>query len=157
MPEAHLLGIADVNLLAARRLASELGGPPVFGSLDEMLAAPGLQAVLIATSSNSHLEAIQTAAAAGRDILCEKIIVDDAWMPGPNEMLDWMVEIGFEGTELGPPGFLGNGVGGCGPAGEPRLPAPVRDLSSRRTQLDQGVRGFGWVTPSTSIASTRSS
>jgi predicted dehydrogenase len=63
-----------VNLSAAQRLAAELGGPPAFGSLDEMLAAPGLHAVLIATSSNRHVEAIQAAAAAGVDILCEKPI-----------------------------------------------------------------------------------
>jgi myo-inositol 2-dehydrogenase/D-chiro-inositol 1-dehydrogenase len=74
VPEAHLVGIADVNLPAAQQLAAELGGPRVFGSLDEMLAAPGLQAVLIATSSNRHLEAIEAAAAAGKDILCEKPI-----------------------------------------------------------------------------------
>src|SRR3954453_3644823 len=37
----------------------------------------------------------------------DEIIVDDAWMPGPDDMLDWMVDIGFDGTELGPPGFLG--------------------------------------------------
>ena len=74
VPEAHLVGIADVNLLAAQRLAEELGGPLAFRSLDEMLAAPGLQAVLIATSSNRHLEAIRTAAASGKDILCEKPI-----------------------------------------------------------------------------------
>ena len=48
--EAHLAGIADVNLAAARRLADELGGTPVFGSLAEMLARPGVDAVLIATS-----------------------------------------------------------------------------------------------------------
>jgi hypothetical protein len=41
VPEALLVGIADVNLPAAQRLAGELGGPPAFGSLDEMLAAPG--------------------------------------------------------------------------------------------------------------------
>ena len=39
----------------------------------------------------------------------DEIIVDDAWMPAPDDMLDWMVDIGFEGTELGPPGFMGNG------------------------------------------------
>ncbi|GAC1665616.1 MAG: sugar phosphate isomerase/epimerase [Candidatus Limnocylindrales bacterium] len=38
----------------------------------------------------------------------DEIIVDDAWMPGADDMLDWMVDIGFEGTELGPPGFLGD-------------------------------------------------
>lgn len=38
----------------------------------------------------------------------DEIMVDDAWMPEPDEMLDWMVDIGFEGTELGMPGFLGD-------------------------------------------------
>ncbi len=38
----------------------------------------------------------------------DEILVDDAWMPQPVEMLDWMVEIGVEGTELGPPGYLGD-------------------------------------------------
>ncbi len=38
----------------------------------------------------------------------DEVMVDDAWMPGPVELLDWMVEIGYEGTELGPPGYLGN-------------------------------------------------
>jgi inosose dehydratase len=39
----------------------------------------------------------------------DEIIVDDAWMPAPDDMLDWMVDIGFEGTELGPPGWMGTG------------------------------------------------
>lgn len=38
----------------------------------------------------------------------DEIILDDAWMPGPDDVLDWLVEIGFEGTELGPPGYLGD-------------------------------------------------
>jgi inosose dehydratase len=39
----------------------------------------------------------------------DEVVADDAWMPEPDEMLDWMVELGFEGTELGPPGYLGDG------------------------------------------------
>ncbi len=39
----------------------------------------------------------------------DEVIVDDIWMPGPDEMLDWMAELDYEGTELGPPGFLGGG------------------------------------------------
>jgi inosose dehydratase len=38
----------------------------------------------------------------------DEIIQNDVWMPAPDEMLDWMVDIGFEGTELGSPGFLGD-------------------------------------------------
>jgi inosose dehydratase len=40
----------------------------------------------------------------------DEIMQDDAWMPAPDDMLDWMVDIGFEGTELGAPGFLGDGL-----------------------------------------------
>jgi inosose dehydratase len=38
----------------------------------------------------------------------DEVLSDDAWMPAPDDMLDWMVDIGYEGTELGPPGFLGD-------------------------------------------------
>jgi inosose dehydratase len=39
----------------------------------------------------------------------DEVVADDAWMPEPEEMLDWMAELGFAGTELGPPGYLGDG------------------------------------------------
>lgn len=74
VPEAHLAGIADVNVESARRLAAEVGEPPVFRSVDELLAVPGLRAVLIAVSSNGHLDVIRASAAAGKDVLCEKPI-----------------------------------------------------------------------------------
>ena len=51
----------------------------------------------------------------------DEIIVSDAWMPRPDDMLDWMVDIGFEGTELGPPGFMGD-------AGEVRARLTTRNL-----------------------------
>ena len=38
----------------------------------------------------------------------DEIMQDDAWMPAPDDMLDWMVDIGFEGTELGTPGYMGD-------------------------------------------------
>lgn len=38
----------------------------------------------------------------------DEVLMDDAWMPGPDEMLDWMLGIGYEGTELGPPGYFGD-------------------------------------------------
>jgi len=40
----------------------------------------------------------------------DEILVDDAWMPGPEELLDWIVDTGYVGTELGPPGYLGDGA-----------------------------------------------
>src|SRR6476661_3580095 len=74
VPEARLAGIADVNIHAARHLADELGQPPTFSSLEDMLVAADVDAVLIAVSSNRHAEAIRLAASAAKDILCEKPI-----------------------------------------------------------------------------------
>ena len=39
----------------------------------------------------------------------DEIVVDDAWVPGPDEVLDLIAELGFAGSELGPPGYLGDG------------------------------------------------
>jgi inosose dehydratase len=36
----------------------------------------------------------------------DEILVEDAWMPDPEEVLDWIVDLDYEGTELGPPGYL---------------------------------------------------
>lgn len=39
----------------------------------------------------------------------DEVLVEDAWMPEPDDMLAWMAELGYAGTELGPPGYLGDG------------------------------------------------
>ncbi|HEU4672372.1 MAG TPA: Gfo/Idh/MocA family oxidoreductase [Candidatus Limnocylindrales bacterium] len=71
VPEARLVAIADVDGTAAARLADELG---VAASPDpaEAIAAPGVDAVVVAVSSSRHVEVVSLAAAAGRDVLCEK-------------------------------------------------------------------------------------
>jgi myo-inositol 2-dehydrogenase/D-chiro-inositol 1-dehydrogenase len=74
VPRARLVGIADVSRDAGCRLAEQVGDPPVFDSIEGLLQMPGLDAVLIATSSSRHLEMIRAAAGAGKDILCEKPI-----------------------------------------------------------------------------------
>ncbi len=40
----------------------------------------------------------------------DDVLTDDAWMPEPDEMLDWMLGIGYTGTELGPRSYLGVGA-----------------------------------------------
>jgi predicted dehydrogenase len=72
VPDARLVAIADVNIEAARRVAAATGDPPAFASVDELLAADGVDAILIASYSSAHLAAIEAAASAGKDILCEK-------------------------------------------------------------------------------------
>jgi predicted dehydrogenase len=72
VPEAHLVAIADVAAQRARQVADELEIEHAFGSLEEMLGRKDIQAVVIATPDKFHAQAIRTAAAAGKDILCEK-------------------------------------------------------------------------------------
>jgi inosose dehydratase len=37
----------------------------------------------------------------------DELLPEDAWMPKPDEVIDLIAELDYEGTELGPPGFLG--------------------------------------------------
>jgi predicted dehydrogenase len=71
-PEAHLLAVTDVAPDRARQAASELEIDHAYGSLEDMLGCKDLKAVVIATPDKFHAQAICAAAAAGKDILCEK-------------------------------------------------------------------------------------
>jgi predicted dehydrogenase len=70
--QAELVAIADVAADRARRTAAELEITNSFGSLESLLECKGLDAVVIATPDKFHASAIKMAAAAGKDILCEK-------------------------------------------------------------------------------------
>ena len=72
VPEARLVAVADVDAVRAQRAAAELEIDHSFGSLDDMLAHRGVDCVLIATPDKFHAQAIRTAAAARKHILCEK-------------------------------------------------------------------------------------
>lgn len=84
VPEAKLVAVADVDLEAVRRLAKDLGIENHYTSLEAMLKQKEVDAVVIASPSKFHLSDVQTAAAAGKHILCEKPLaltiegVDDA-------------------------------------------------------------------------------
>ena len=74
VPEANLVAVADVAADRARQAASELEIERDFRTLEEMVECKDVKAVVIATPDKFHASAIQTAAAAGKDILCEKPI-----------------------------------------------------------------------------------
>ncbi|HEY2117777.1 MAG TPA: Gfo/Idh/MocA family oxidoreductase [Candidatus Acidoferrum sp.] len=81
VPEARLVAVADVAGARARQVADELEIEHSFASLEEMLAHRDIQSVLIATPDKFHAQAVRIAAAAGKDILCEKplaLTLDDA-------------------------------------------------------------------------------
>src|SRR5271169_3413668 len=72
VPEARLVAIADVAGARAKQVADELELEHSFSSLEDMLELKDVECVLIATPDKFHASSIRTAAAAGKDILCEK-------------------------------------------------------------------------------------
>jgi predicted dehydrogenase len=81
VPEARLVAVADAAPQRARQVAEELEIEHAYPSLEEMALRKDVDAILIATPDKFHAAAIRTAAAAGKNILCEKPIattLDDA-------------------------------------------------------------------------------
>jgi scyllo-inositol 2-dehydrogenase (NAD+) len=72
VPHARLIAIADISAERARGVASELEIDHAFASMEEMLERKDIEAVVIATPDKFHAQDIQAAAAAGKQILCEK-------------------------------------------------------------------------------------
>jgi myo-inositol 2-dehydrogenase/D-chiro-inositol 1-dehydrogenase len=97
-PQARLTSVFDVFTKASDAMAAELGVKAA-ASIDEVLADPEVDAVLIATSTDTHVELITRAARAGKAILCEKPIaldmakVEQCW--GEIRDLGATVMIGF--------------------------------------------------------------
>ena len=69
--DARLYGVVDVHRPAADALAKSTGAK-VFESADAALADPVVDAVLVCTSTDTHVEMILKAARAKRPIFCEK-------------------------------------------------------------------------------------
>lgn len=67
---SRLVAVADVNAQAAQALAALIGAEA--RSVDEIIADPAIDAVLIATSTDTHSDLITRATAAGKAVLCEK-------------------------------------------------------------------------------------
>ena len=69
-PSSSLIAVADINHAAAQTLASSYGCE--VRDTEQILADKSIDAVLIATSTNTHSELMEQATAAGKAVLCEK-------------------------------------------------------------------------------------
>jgi myo-inositol 2-dehydrogenase / D-chiro-inositol 1-dehydrogenase len=69
-PEARLNMIVDTDQAAAQRLAERYGA--VLRDQAEALADPAIDAVLIASSTDTHADLVEAASRAGKAIFCEK-------------------------------------------------------------------------------------
>ncbi len=71
----HIQAIASRNYEKAREAADLLGIPDAYGSYEELIAAPGIQAVYIPLPNHLHYPWIKKCIQAGKHVLCEKPLV----------------------------------------------------------------------------------
>ncbi len=69
-PRSALVAVSDVNADAAAALAARFGAEA--RATEAILSDPAIDAVLIATSTDTHSSLIEAATAAGKAVLCEK-------------------------------------------------------------------------------------
>src|SRR5512143_677016 len=77
IPEAELVAVCDIRLEVAQAVADELGIPRVVYDYHDLLQDPEIEAILIATSTNTHAFIMKDVAAAGKHIFCEKPLALD--------------------------------------------------------------------------------
>jgi predicted dehydrogenase len=71
LPDVRLVAIARRDLDAARRQAAEFGCR-AYGDYREMIAAPGVDAIIAVVPPTAHVDVVEAVAAAGRPVLLEK-------------------------------------------------------------------------------------
>lgn len=76
-PQVKVKAIADLQIDHARAWAEGLGIPMLTQDAEQILGDPGIDAVFICTSTNTHIDMIERSAKAGKHIFCEKPISFD--------------------------------------------------------------------------------
>lgn len=77
VPGVELVAVSDVNLAAAQKLADRYRIAGVFDKPQDIFTHPQIDAVVICSSTDTHAQFIEDAAAAHKHILCEKPISHD--------------------------------------------------------------------------------
>ena len=68
--DSHLVAVSDIHQPAAESLAQQHNAAAT--SSDEIISNPDIDAVLIATSTDTHSDLIEAATSAGKAVFCEK-------------------------------------------------------------------------------------
>ncbi len=74
VPDARFILVADIDEAVARRCADDFGIKFAVRDYQTVLESPGVDAVVICSATNTHAKIITEAAAAGKQIFCEKPI-----------------------------------------------------------------------------------
>ncbi len=77
VPEAELVAVCDIRLEVAQAVADELGIQRVVMDYHDLLDDKDIEAILIASSTNTHAFIMRDVAAAGKHIFCEKPLALD--------------------------------------------------------------------------------
>jgi myo-inositol 2-dehydrogenase/D-chiro-inositol 1-dehydrogenase len=77
IPEAELVAVCDIRLEVAKEVADELGITRVVKDYHDLLADKDIEAILIASSTDTHAFIMKDVAAAGKHIFCEKPLALD--------------------------------------------------------------------------------
>ena len=70
MPNAQLVAVSDAFPAAAEALAAKTGADVL--TTDQIIAHPGIDAIIIGTPTDTHYDIIHAASRAGKAIFCEK-------------------------------------------------------------------------------------
>ena len=76
--EAELVAVCRRDREKAQAFAKEFGGCAHYGTAEELLDDENVEAVVVATPTDSHCEYVLLAAERGRSVLCEKPMARDA-------------------------------------------------------------------------------
>jgi predicted dehydrogenase len=72
IPDAVLTSMADPSEEALRNAEKEIGSIEVFSDYRQLLEKGSVDAVIVVTPTNLHMDVVQYAAAQGKHVLCEK-------------------------------------------------------------------------------------
>jgi myo-inositol 2-dehydrogenase/D-chiro-inositol 1-dehydrogenase len=72
IPESNVVAVCDIRLDVAQAVADELGVERVVKDYHELLEDKEIEAVLIATNTDTHEFIVKDAASAGKQLFCEK-------------------------------------------------------------------------------------
>ena len=74
IPEVELISICSLDPAGIESLAKQFNVPKVTEDYTTLLADPQIEAVLVASATDTHVEISQAAAKAGKHVFCEKPI-----------------------------------------------------------------------------------
>lgn len=98
-PDVEIVAIADIVVDRATARAEQFGAAAAYGSVEELLADPAVQAVSICTRNDSHVPLAIAALRAGKSVLLEKpmakTVADAEALVAAEAASDGILQVGY--------------------------------------------------------------